>query len=102
MAPPNRRLAVLVDADNAQAALIQPLLREVARFGVATVKRVYGDWTTSHLKAVLRTNPDFEGVKQLGKLVRAKPFLEVKSVPCGQSTGTAHLYVRLKEAANSA
>jgi hypothetical protein len=39
------RLAVLIDADNAQAAVIEPLLAEVARFGDATVRRIYGDFT---------------------------------------------------------
>jgi hypothetical protein len=39
------RLAVLIDADNAQAAVIEELLTEIARFGEATVKRIYGDFT---------------------------------------------------------
>jgi len=39
------RLAVLIDADNAQAAVIEGLLAEIARFGEATVKRIYGDFT---------------------------------------------------------
>lgn len=43
------RLAVLIDADNASADLIEPLLAEVAKFGVATVKRIYGDWTLPNL-----------------------------------------------------
>lgn len=42
-------LAVLVDADNAQASVIAELLAEAARYGTATVKRAYGDWTTSNL-----------------------------------------------------
>ena len=42
------RLAVLIDADNAQAAVIEGLLAEVARFGEATVKRIYGDFTSPH------------------------------------------------------
>jgi NYN domain-containing protein/OST-HTH/LOTUS domain-containing protein len=41
------RLAVLIDADNAQAAVIEGLLAEIARFGEATVKRIYGDFTTT-------------------------------------------------------
>jgi uncharacterized LabA/DUF88 family protein len=41
----SQRLAVLIDADNAQAAVIEGLLAEVARFGEATVKRIYGDFT---------------------------------------------------------
>lgn len=40
------RLAVLIDADNAQAAVIDGLLAEVARYGEATVKRIYGDFTS--------------------------------------------------------
>lgn len=44
-------LAVLVDADNAQASVIAELLAEVANYGTATVKRAYGDWTTPNLAA---------------------------------------------------
>jgi hypothetical protein len=40
------RLAVLIDAENAQASVIDGLLAEVARFGEATVKRIYGDFTS--------------------------------------------------------
>jgi uncharacterized LabA/DUF88 family protein len=46
----NERLAVLIDADNAQASVIQELLAEVSRYGTATIKRAYGDWTTQNLK----------------------------------------------------
>lgn len=44
------KLAVLIDADNAQASTIQELLAEVSRYGTASVKRAYGDWTTPNLK----------------------------------------------------
>lgn len=43
---PTSRLAVLIDADNAQAAVIDGLLKEVASLGEATVKRIYGDFTS--------------------------------------------------------
>lgn len=43
---PTLRLAVLIDADNAQAAVIEGILAEIARFGEATVKRIYGDFTS--------------------------------------------------------
>jgi hypothetical protein len=43
---PAKRLAVLIDADNAQAAVIEGLLEEIARFGEATVRRIYGDFTS--------------------------------------------------------
>jgi len=47
----NQKLAVLIDADNAQASVIQELLSEVSRYGTATIKRAYGDWTTTNLKS---------------------------------------------------
>ncbi len=46
----NQKLAVMIDADNAQASICSELLAEIAKFGVASVKRAYGDWTTTHLK----------------------------------------------------
>jgi uncharacterized LabA/DUF88 family protein len=52
----NSRLAVLIDADNANPAIVEGLLAEVAKFGVATVRRIYGNFTTPSLggwKAVL-------------------------------------------------
>jgi len=45
-----RRLAVLIDADNAQPSVIEGLLAEVAKFGVASVKRIYGDFTSTRLQ----------------------------------------------------
>lgn len=45
----NPKLAVLIDADNASASLVKELLEEVAKFGTATVKRAYGDWTGQQL-----------------------------------------------------
>ena len=39
-------LAVLIDADNAQASVIEGLLAEIARFGEASVRRIYGDFTS--------------------------------------------------------
>ena len=44
------RLAVLIDADNAQAAIVDGLLGEIAQYGIASVKRIYGDWTDNRLK----------------------------------------------------
>ena len=48
--PDTGNLAVLIDADNAQASIIQELLAEVSRYGTASVKRAYGDWTTPNLR----------------------------------------------------
>lgn len=47
--PTTDKLAVLIDADNAQSSIIGDVLREVARYGTATIKRAYGDWTTPNL-----------------------------------------------------
>src|SRR4051812_15419107 len=44
------RLAVLIDADNAQPSIVEGLLAEVAKYGTAHVKRAYGDWTGTNLK----------------------------------------------------
>lgn len=46
-----QKLAVLIDADNAQPSIIQGLLAEIAKYGTANVKRIYGDWTGPHLKS---------------------------------------------------
>jgi uncharacterized LabA/DUF88 family protein len=45
----NRRLALLIDADNASPTVINGLLSEISKYGVLTVKRIYGDWTTPNL-----------------------------------------------------
>lgn len=44
------KLAVLIDADNAQPAIVEGLLSEIAKYGTANVKRIYGDWTQTGLK----------------------------------------------------
>jgi uncharacterized protein (TIGR00288 family) len=44
-----RRLAVLIDGDNAQASQIEHVMKEVVKFGVVTIRRIYGDWTTPQL-----------------------------------------------------
>jgi uncharacterized LabA/DUF88 family protein len=46
----NARLAVLIDADNAQPSIVDGLLAEIAKYGIAHVKRAYGDWTGTSLK----------------------------------------------------
>jgi len=43
------RLAVLIDAENAQLAILSELMAEIAKIGSATVKRVYGDFTNPAL-----------------------------------------------------
>ena len=50
MSSQQQKLAVLIDADNSQARIIEGLLDEIANYGVASVKRIYGDWTDTKLK----------------------------------------------------
>jgi len=45
------KLAVLIDADNTKPAIIEGLLNEVAKYGTASVKRIYGDWTSNLLRS---------------------------------------------------
>lgn len=44
------KLAVLIDADNINASICEALVGEIAKYGLASVKRAYGDWTTDQLK----------------------------------------------------
>ncbi|BFU61044.1 MULTISPECIES: NYN domain-containing protein [Rodentibacter] len=44
------KVAVLIDADNADSSLISEILNEAGRFGRVTVKRIYGDWTSERNK----------------------------------------------------
>jgi len=48
--PTQKTLAVLIDADNTTPTIVNALFAEIAKYGVATVKRIYGDWTNPHLK----------------------------------------------------
>lgn len=45
----SRRLAVLIDGDNAQPSLLEKMLSEASKYGTVTVRRNFGDWTTSNM-----------------------------------------------------
>jgi uncharacterized LabA/DUF88 family protein len=45
----NRRIAMLIDGDNAQPALLGEMLAETGKYGLVTVRRIYGDWTTANM-----------------------------------------------------
>jgi uncharacterized LabA/DUF88 family protein len=51
-------LAVLIDADNASPSAIKALLDEVAKYGTASVKRIYGDWTSTQLTSWKNVLPE--------------------------------------------
>jgi len=46
----NFKIAVLIDGDNAQPKILKEILEEVAKYGKATIRRIYGDWTTHQMK----------------------------------------------------
>lgn len=47
---PDRRIALLIDADNVSHANIAPMLAELSKYGTANIRRAYGDWGGSDLK----------------------------------------------------
>lgn len=53
------KIALLIDGDNAQASLIKEIIAEVSTYGKATIRRIYGDWTSSVMnswKPILNEN----------------------------------------------
>ena len=46
-----RRFAVLIDADNTSPRIVAGLFEEIAKFGEASVRRIYGDFSSPRLKS---------------------------------------------------
>lgn len=44
------KIAILIDADNVSYKKIEEILNEVKRYGVPTIKRIYGDWTSPYVE----------------------------------------------------
>ena len=44
------KIALLIDGDNAQPSLIREILAEAGKNGALTIRRIYGDWTTSNMQ----------------------------------------------------
>ena len=47
----NKRIAMLIDGDNAQPSLIEKMVAEASKYGLVTIRRVYGDWTIPQMKS---------------------------------------------------
>lgn len=77
--PENVRIAVLIDADNTSHRHAEALLEEVAKYGVPTVKRAYGDWTDNHLSGWLSHLPK-HGIQ---------PMLQIANIKGKNSTDSA-------------
>jgi len=46
----SRRIAMLIDGDNTQPSLIKEITAEASRYGVLSIRRIYGDWTSDNMK----------------------------------------------------
>ncbi len=44
-----KKIALLIDGDNAQPSLIKQILAESGKYGLVTIRRIYGDWTTTNM-----------------------------------------------------
>src|SRR6188768_2350706 len=66
--PASSKLAVLIDADNAQPSIVDGLLAEISKYGTASVKRIYGDWTSPQLKGwkVVLLSHSIQPIQQFG------------------------------------
>lgn len=51
MSEENQKIALFIDADNAPAAKFEDVLSEVAKYGVVTIRKAYGNWKSPHLKS---------------------------------------------------
>jgi hypothetical protein len=51
LANDRQKIAILIDGDNAQSILLPQMLVEAGRHGQVTVRRIYGDWTTSNMNS---------------------------------------------------
>jgi uncharacterized protein (TIGR00288 family) len=46
----HKKIAVLIDADNAQYSKIKTIMDEISAYGHVVIKRAYGDWSSEYLK----------------------------------------------------
>ncbi len=47
----DNRIAMLIDGDNAQPALLGEMIAEAGKYGLVTIRRIYGDWTTTNMNS---------------------------------------------------
>ncbi|QIE56311.1 NYN domain-containing protein [Pikeienuella piscinae] len=59
------RLAVLIDADNASPKLADDLFKEIAKIGEASVRRIYGDFSSSRMSSWLKVMPEHAILPQM-------------------------------------
>jgi len=42
---------MLIDGDNAQPSLLEQMIAEAGKYGLITIRRIYGDWTTTNMNS---------------------------------------------------
>jgi hypothetical protein len=47
----NRRIAMLIDGENAHPSFIEKMVAETGKYGLVSIRRIYGDWTTPNMKS---------------------------------------------------
>lgn len=55
----DKKIAVLIDSDNISSKYVRCICDELAKYGTATYKRIYGNWTDSHGEAWKKVLLDF-------------------------------------------
>jgi uncharacterized LabA/DUF88 family protein len=55
----DRRIALLIDADNVSHSKIAAMLAELSKYGTANIRRAYGDWASAGLKGWKEKLHDF-------------------------------------------
>ena len=66
-----KRIAILIDADNAQPSTISKIIEEVETYGKILIRWAFGDWTTSQLRGWKDTLPVFS-IKPIQSFAHAK------------------------------
>ena len=55
----NKNVAVLIDSENVSAKFVEVVMKESVRFGTLTIKRIYGDWTDTHMNEWKKVLPNY-------------------------------------------
>ena len=74
-----KNMALLIDGDNAQPALLEAMLNEAAKYGQMTFRRIYGDWTS----------PNMSGWKQLLQIHALQPIQQFRNTIGKNATDSA-------------
>ncbi|NLG02538.1 MAG: NYN domain-containing protein [Clostridia bacterium] len=66
-----KRMAVLIDSENVSSKYIKYILDEISNYGIATYKRIYGDWTS-------KTAPNWKAVAVENSITPIQQYVYTK------------------------